>query len=616
MVYCCPHCRTWFKKNQIITAEGRFESVIECRVCGRTTEIQHDDVRMSHIYKGYGFLESGDFSSALTQFNMALKQCSTDNDRLDAYIGRALANYSVRTVYQDHENAESKKPPELTCYLYNHEEFKNDEDYKEAKRIIQGIGSDIQKTEEIRLAHLCTYIDGVKHAYDELDKAGKEYQLFIAFKDGFRNWEDGWEKAQGIIKELPNEMNRVFVPNRSDSQKDLISYEGEILYATYHSNSMLVLVDREVDNRLMDLYSRYEHIHRNHARRSSLGFVCYNRAVHIYSLNNQYRIEQNVYTYRNQTDLYKVIDFVCGRNRILVSRDGDTGSSSVNPTPSPTPQVSTTAAVSLAPVLAAGNRVVFGHYPQRAEKKQSVVNHFGRLEKPTEQDDKGWSPMLAGKGNGITYMWYRDAMIDGVKYRGIYFSQYRDIMAVRESDLKPTLQRSKGFQPKRIHIFRFDPIYWNIIERVEAPYRRYTLIPSMGLDSHPFNDVEECGLWDVSTLRTWLNSTFLNTAFTEEEQKYLNVREGERVFLIGEATDLQNSGIKNAIVNANLGGTDYFHCMGGKDDMNIAWLWIQGEECFEDTAKVLSLRNRGDISETTCDNTSVAVIPKIYVNVK
>jgi hypothetical glycosyl hydrolase len=80
-----------------------------------------------------------------------------------------------------------------------------------------------------------------------------------------------------------------------------------------------------------------------------------------------------------------------------------------------------------------GNEIIVRtaiYWSQRAEKKKSVVNHFGRLEKPTEQDDKGWSPMLAGKGNGITYMWYRDAMIDGVKYRGIYFSQYRDIMGL------------------------------------------------------------------------------------------------------------------------------------------------------------------------------------------
>ncbi len=45
------------------------------------------------------------------------------------------------------------------------------------------------------------------------------------------------------------------------------------------------------------------------------------------------------------------------------------------------------------------------------------------------------------------------------------------------------------------------------------------LISRYGLDAQPYNEVLVSITWEECTLRTWLNGTFLNKAFTEEEQK-------------------------------------------------------------------------------------------------
>ena len=48
------------------------------------------------------------------------------------------------------------------------------------------------------------------------------------------------------------------------------------------------------------------------------------------------------------------------------------------------------------------------------------------------------------------------------------------------------------------------------------------LIADKNLDAQPYNKTTNNGTWETSTLRTWLNSTFLNNAFSESEQKAIN----------------------------------------------------------------------------------------------
>ena len=45
------------------------------------------------------------------------------------------------------------------------------------------------------------------------------------------------------------------------------------------------------------------------------------------------------------------------------------------------------------------------------------------------------------------------------------------------------------------------------------------LISRYGLDAQPYNAEYTDAAWETCTLRTWLNSTFMNKAFTAEEQK-------------------------------------------------------------------------------------------------
>ena len=60
------------------------------------------------------------------------------------------------------------------------------------------------------------------------------------------------------------------------------------------------------------------------------------------------------------------------------------------------------------------------------------------------------------------------------------------------------------------------PIEWQVLAR-DGNWA--LLISRYGLDAQPYNTTYTSVTWETCTLRTWLNSTFMNKAFTKEEQK-------------------------------------------------------------------------------------------------
>ena len=59
------------------------------------------------------------------------------------------------------------------------------------------------------------------------------------------------------------------------------------------------------------------------------------------------------------------------------------------------------------------------------------------------------------------------------------------------------------------------PIRWIVLD---TDGQTATLISKYGLEMMKYHDEQKSIAWDRCTLRTWLNSTFLNSAFTAEEQ--------------------------------------------------------------------------------------------------
>ena len=81
------------------------------------------------------------------------------------------------------------------------------------------------------------------------------------------------------------------------------------------------------------------------------------------------------------------------------------------------------------------------------------------------------------------------------------------------------------------------PIEWQV---VSVSRHHLLLVSSRVLDAHPFNNEKGPADWERSSLRAWLNTTFLRKAFSEKEQEY--IAEAEVSFRSNEAL----SGTKSA----------------------------------------------------------------------
>lgn len=65
-----------------------------------------------------------------------------------------------------------------------------------------------------------------------------------------------------------------------------------------------------------------------------------------------------------------------------------------------------------------------------------------------------------------------------------------------------------------------EPIEWIVLEEKDG---KALLLSRYGLDSVPFHSDNEDAAWEKCTLRTWLNSDFVQNSFTADEQAAIRV---------------------------------------------------------------------------------------------
>lgn len=87
------------------------------------------------------------------------------------------------------------------------------------------------------------------------------------------------------------------------------------------------------------------------------------------------------------------------------------------------------------------------------------------------------------------------------------------------------------------------PIEWIVLD-YDAASNRVLLLSRCGLDTKPYNTSVTSVTWETCTLRRWLNSEFLNKAFSETEQSAILISSVDNSFNQGYekwSTDGENS---------------------------------------------------------------------------
>ena len=268
-----------------------------------------------------------------------------------------------------------------------------------------------------------------------------------------------------------------------------------------------------------------------------------------------------------------------------------------------------------------GDIVEFGSYPQSRVTNSSLVSSLNKV-------SKNWVSYgyYSGTGDYGTmvqgdWMKYADITYNGVKYRAVFFTQYRPWCTSDTSSSDNTYQVDNGYTPNNTYYFKYEPLKWRVLdpktglilcEKIIDSQAYSNTIYEYGTDPHGYgvaywNDIEHTHYandYATSSIRKWLNDDFYNTAFSSSQKaniltseldnraystsfsEYDSETTCDKVFLLSYS-EMQNTAYGFTSSSARrMKGTDYAKCQG---------LWANSSnKCSSQR-----LRSVGDYSDYT-----------------
>ncbi|MCR5783815.1 MAG: DUF6273 domain-containing protein [Clostridia bacterium] len=229
-----------------------------------------------------------------------------------------------------------------------------------------------------------------------------------------------------------------------------------------------------------------------------------------------------------------------------------------------------------------GDLVTFGSYPQTRVTDPSLLDALN-----SQTLDWTYYDYYVG-GVHEDFMKYADVTVSGVRYRAVQFSHYRPRPAT-SSDYTNTFQDDNGYEPGQVYWFKFEPIVWRVLDPSAGLLMTESIIDSQTFHNENHDGYGDAGKthyasdWAYSSLRSWMNGDFYNTAFYAGQNfikdtslttpsSYLSEYDADpttdKVFLLAredalnEAYGFSSYSGSGSDTNRTAFGTDYAKCQG------------------------------------------------------
>ena len=224
----------------------------------------------------------------------------------------------------------------------------------------------------------------------------------------------------------------------------------------------------------------------------------------------------------------------------------------------------------------------FGSYPQSEVRDEKLISELNALD--ADYINYGYYSGTGiyddGKMTPSDYMKYADIEFDGSRYRGVFIEKYRPTFTgyslTADTD---TYQDNNGYECGKTYWFKFEPLQWRVVN----PENGYVICDSI-IDSQPFSNFlyfngsayymdtlsyDFSNYYVNSSIRSWLNADFADTAFTAEEKENIvtNYMDDfwkdiyDKVFL-PSANEMKNAEHWKDDASKIAVGTDYAKCQG------------------------------------------------------
>ena len=118
------------------------------------------------------------------------------------------------------------------------------------------------------------------------------------------------------------------------------------------------------------------------------------------------------------------------------------------------------------------------------------------------------------------FMWYIDMEEGAEKYRGVYFTSYRNSNPTADLDgVDYSWQDENGYRTNTVYWFKYEAVSWTILKENDG---KAILLCDMIIDSQSYDyDGQTANNYKNSTIRAWLNNEFYNTVFSELQKSLI-----------------------------------------------------------------------------------------------
>ena len=304
-----------------------------------------------------------------------------------------------------------------------------------------------------------------------------------------------------------------------------------------------------------------------------------------------------------------------------------------------------------------GDYIYFGSYPQNEVDDRKTINQLNDFAgtAPINDSNHSWFSYdyYVSTQNTIAYMWYKDVVYKGEKYRGVCFNHYRPSYCRESASMDNTYQDDNGYKTRRVYWFRYQPIRWRILSEANGGA---FLMSEIAIDSQQYyhnsqfnkknGKIFNPNNYAESEIREWLNQTFYNTAFTVLQQALIKITlvdnsaastnshgvndyacedTNDKIFLLSYK-DVTNSaygfaaGRNEYDRKRQLKSSDYAKSQGcyhektfSRYAYNCWWLLRSPVDLLESNAVAVDYDGRANLGALV-SNTSGGVVPALWLN--
>lgn len=224
-VFKCPMCGSH---------EGRQEGErIKCAYCGVVFKVKHENEQaFNELDHAYNAMLDTQFSNALSKYNKIIQDYKNDSDILEyAYYGQFLCEQRV-LLYRRDDGVTIPSFWDISRTAC--QKSKNFQEALENAKKNESLNTDNYKKQAER-------IEDYKKKYENVARQGRQYDVFICFK----NTEESRNLGYELYHELRNEGYKVFFSPESLKGTGGQDYEPYIYDALQKAKVMLVLCSTE-----------------------------------------------------------------------------------------------------------------------------------------------------------------------------------------------------------------------------------------------------------------------------------------------------------------------------------------------------------------------------------